>query len=78
MTREELNTLKKGDMLTLDSSNGQTYKIRIESINSCREPQTKFACDMWDGNGVSYYNAFGDFAFVGDDFILQCEKMKEE
>lgn len=64
----------KGDKYTLRSSNGMNYKIEIINVNSCRPPDMIYACDIIDANGVSYYEAEGDWYFCDDDFLAKCDK----
>lgn len=66
--------VEKDDVLYFDSENGLTYRVEIVSINEFRPPENKYAIDLIDPNGNSYYDAYGDFAFVGQDFIDKCRK----
>ena len=68
--------VEKNDVLYLDSENGLTYKIEIISINEFRPPDMIYAINLIDPDGNSYYDAYGDFAFVGQDFIDKCKKDK--
>lgn len=54
-----------GDKFILHSENGMDYKIEICNINDFREPSMKYACLVWDGNGVGA----DDFLFFGDEFF---------
>ena len=66
--------VEKDDVLYLDSENGLTYEIEIISINEFRPPESKYAINLIDPNGNSYYDTYGDFAFVGQDFIDKCRR----
>lgn len=62
---------KVGDKYILHSNNGMNYDIKIVSVNDFREPNAKYAADMYDENGVYA----GDVVFFGDSFLSQCEKV---
>ena len=62
---------KVGDKYILHSNNGMNYDIKIVSVNDFREPNVKYAADMYDENGVYA----GDVVFFGDSFLSQCEKV---
>jgi hypothetical protein len=64
--------VNKGDVLYLDSENGMKYTVEVISVNDFREPSMKYAIDVIDCNGVRYTDAYGDYAFVGQDFIDKC------
>lgn len=66
--------VKEDDVLFLDSENGLTYKVEVININDYREPSMKYVIDLIDCNGVRYSEAYGDVAFVGQDFIDKCRK----
>lgn len=65
---------KEGDILYLNSVDGNTYKIEVVSVNSCRPPEMKYAIDVTNPAGNSYYTVYGDFYFCGQDFIDKCVK----
>lgn len=67
-----MREIKVGDRLILNSSNGMTYKVIVENVNEFRPPEMKYAVDVIDENGNSYYNQQGDLFFCGDDFIEKC------
>jgi hypothetical protein len=48
------------------------YTVEVISVNDFREPSMKYAIDVIDCNGVRYTDAYGDYAFVGQDFIDKC------
>jgi hypothetical protein len=62
---------KTGDKFVLHSSNGMDYKIEVVNVNNFRPQDEKYACDVWDCNGVYA----GDLMFFGDDLLGQCEKV---
>ena len=66
--------VNKGDVLYLDSENGMKYTVEVISVNDYREPSMKYAVDMVDSNGARYSDCYGDYAFVGQDFIDKCYK----
>jgi hypothetical protein len=66
--------VNKGDVLYLDSENGLRYKVEVININDYREPSMKYAIDLVQENGARYTDAYGDYAFVGQDFIDKCYK----
>lgn len=67
-------TVLKGDILELHSENGLIYKVEILNINEYRPPEMKYACNIIDPNGNSYFSTYGDYYFCGDDFIQKLEK----
>lgn len=68
--------VNKGDVLYLDSENGLRYKVEVVNVNDFREPSMKYAIDLVQEqeNGARYTDAYGDYAFVGQDFIDKCYK----
>ena len=74
----EINmVVNKGDVLYLDLKHGlkyMKYTVEVISVNDYREPSMKYAIDMVDGNGVRYSDCYGDYAFVGQEFIDKCYK----
>ena len=62
-----------GDKFVLHSVNGMDYDIEIVNVSDYREPDMKYAIDVYDKNGVSVY--IDDVLFVGEDFIRKCEKV---
>ena len=73
-----MREIKVGDRLVLNSSNGMTYKVIVKNVNEFRPPETKYAVNIIDENGNSYYDSKGDLYFCGDDFMDKCELIKEE
>ena len=69
--------INEGDKCILHSSNGMDYTIEIINVNYFRPPEMIYACDIIDGNGLGYYETYGDWYFCGDDFIDKCEKINE-
>ena len=67
--------IKVRDKFVLHSENGMDYEIEVVNVNEFREPSMKYACDIVDGNGVSYWEAYKDYYFCGDDFLSKCEKI---
>lgn len=65
--------IKVNDKFILHTTNGMDYRINVININKYREPSMKYACDIWDGNGVYA----GDVSFVGDDFFNNHESQFE-
>ena len=59
--------IKVDDEFVLHSSNGMDYKIVVININYFRPPESVYACDVWDGNGVYA----GDVMFFDEDFFNQ-------
>ena len=62
------------NVLYLDSENGMRYTVEVISVNDFREPSMKYAIDLVDCNGVRYSDCYGDYYFVGQDFIDKCYK----
>ena len=60
---------KVGDKLTLHSENGLDYQVIIESINNFRPDDMKYAVELIDENGNSYFESYGDLYFCGDSFL---------
>lgn len=54
-----------GDRFIWHSTSGIDYKIEIVNINDFREPDMRYALDVWDSDGKS----LGDVIFTGDDFF---------
>ena len=73
-----MREIKVKDKLLLHSSNGMTYKVIVENINEFRPPNMKYAVNMIDGNGNSYFEKYNSLYFCGDDFIKQCELMEKK
>ena len=70
--------VKIGDELIFHSSNGEDYRIKIININEYRPPETKYAVDICNEIGKTWYSdTVGDYYFCGDDFIEKCEMKKE-
>ena len=69
--------VNEGDKYTLHSINGMDYTVEIINVNYCRPPEMFYACDVIDGNGVSFYETQGDWFFCGDDLIDKCERTNE-
>lgn len=69
--------VNKGDKYVLHSSNGMDYKVEVVNVNYCRPPEVFYACELIDGNGVSYYEAKSDWYFCGDDFLEKCKKVNK-
>lgn len=67
-------TVSKGDILELHSENGLIYKVEILNINEYRPPEVKYACDIIDPYGNSYFSTYKDYYFCGDDFIQKLKK----
>lgn len=65
--------IKVNDKFILHTTNGMDYRINVININKYRESSMKYACDIWDGNGVYA----GDVSFVGDDFFNDYEEQFE-
>lgn len=63
---------KVGDKLTLHSENGLDYQVIIESINNFRPDDMKYAVELIDENGNSYFESYGDLYFCGDSFLEKC------
>ena len=63
---------KVGDKLTFHSDNGYDYQVIIENINNFRPDDMKYAVNIIDPNGISYYESYGDLYFCGDSFIDKC------
>lgn len=66
--------VNKGDVLYLDSENGARYTIEVISVNDYREPSMKYAVDIIYSTDVRYTDIYGDYAFVGQNFIDKCHK----
>jgi hypothetical protein len=62
---------KVGDIYILRSEDNIGYKIKIVNVNDFREPNMKYAIDVYNGNGMH----FDDVMFVGDEFLAKCEKV---
>ena len=62
-----------GDKFVLHSVNGMDYDIKIVNMSDYREPDMKYAIDVYDANGMYA----GDVLFVGEDFFSfsNCEKV---
>jgi hypothetical protein len=59
------NEIKVGNVFILDSEYGKQYEVVIININDCRDPRTKYACDVYlDGVCIN-----DDYIFIGDDFF---------
>lgn len=67
-------TVKKNDKLIFNSENGLKYDIEIININDFRPPEMKYAINLIDPDGNSYYSAYNDYYFCGEDFIQKCER----
>jgi len=65
--------IKPRDRLIFHSENGRDYIVEVCNVNDFREPSMKYAIDLINPNGVSYYELYGDWFFCGDDFINKCE-----
>lgn len=63
---------KVGDKLTLHSENGLDYQVIIENINNFRPDDMKYAVELIDENGNSYFESYGDLYFCGDSFLEKC------
>lgn len=68
-----MNTVKIDDKFILHSQDGNDYIIKIVNINFYREPDMKYALDVYDKNGISISN---DVMFCGDELLRKCEKVK--
>ena len=70
--------IHKGDILYFDSDDGSTFTVKIISINDFRPPESKYAVDVINSYGTSYYDFYDDYYFCGQDFIDKCYKTKKE
>lgn len=70
-----MSNVKVGDKFILHSKDGHDYTIKIVNINRFREPDMKYALDVYDlnGNGIS-----NDVVFCGDELLNKCEKVQED
>ncbi len=53
------------DKFILHSKDGHDYRIEVVNKNEFREPDMKYALDIYDENG----NCNDDVFFVGDEFF---------
>lgn len=70
-----MSNVKVGDKFILHSQDGHDYTMEIVNINEFREPDMKYALDVYDMNGRCISN---DVLFCGDELLNKCKKVMED